>query len=91
MEKIDWTFKTWLHRFVSVDLPIGDLARDVENDPDFPDEDRLSVLLEHLDEKRVKADVKETLCDAWNFYKASTCEVGTLDELIRRRGSPHQS
>ena len=68
---IPWTFKNWIACFEKVDLPIGDLARDVAGDDDFPD-DNVFEILDHLFSKGACDEARETLLDAWNFYKAST-------------------
>ena len=39
--------------------------------------------IEYFRDKGMKADVVETFADAWNYYKASTGDVGTLAEPIK--------
>ena len=77
---IPWTFSTWLANFAGVDLPIGDLARDVAGDDDFPDSDNVFDMADHLISKKnsyeASAAVREALLDAWNYFKASTHPVG---------------
>lgn len=71
MAVIPWTFKTWLAKFEGVDLPIGDLARDVAKDSNFPGEDAFEFILEYLTYKRADTRVIETFCIVWNFYLVS--------------------
>ena len=35
--KSNMTFKTWIMRYKNKDNPMGDLARDIADDQDFPD------------------------------------------------------
>lgn len=67
-----WTFKNWIAEFKGVDLPIGDLAKDISDDADFPDEDYLDEIFEHLYSKaRNNPAVLEVFTHAWNFYQAT--------------------
>lgn len=66
-----WTFKTWISNFKDVNLPIGDLAEDIINDPDFPNSDYFAEIYEHLHSKGTKEIVIETFVSAWNYYLAS--------------------
>lgn len=70
--QIPWTFKTWLAEFKGVDLPIGDFAEYVSNEPDFPVEDSFGIIHEYLCETKADIKVIETFAIVWNFYWAST-------------------
>jgi uncharacterized protein YozE (UPF0346 family) len=69
--EIPWTFKTWISEFKDVDLPIGDLARDISRDSDFPDEDSFGIIHKHLINKNADTIVLETFSTVWNFYLSS--------------------
>lgn len=43
------TFKEWLLKFKGVDLPIGDIAAEVELDEDFPNTKDYEILREYLE------------------------------------------
>lgn len=67
-----WTFQKWISNFTNVELPIGDLARDIVNDKDFPGGDYFEEILEHiLNKSRNQLHIVETFCVAWNYYLAS--------------------
>ncbi len=72
MNQIPWNFKTWIANFESVDLPIGDLARDIVKYEDFPEEDYFGELLDYISQK-CKCDplVIETFVLSWGYYLAS--------------------
>lgn len=42
------TFKKWLQQFIKEDNPIGDLARDNEQDPTFPDTNSYNEMYDYL-------------------------------------------
>lgn len=78
-ELIPWTFKTWIVNFVSVDLPIGDLAQDIASDKDFPEEDDYGEICEHISTKcKRDSAILETFALAWGYYVASTAPSGPL-------------
>jgi uncharacterized protein YozE (UPF0346 family) len=58
------TFKEWLGYFKEVDLPIGDLARDVYNDDNFPDSNDPDVLHDYL----LSTVAIDTFEDAFCYY-----------------------
>lgn len=70
-EEIPWTFKTWIANFQGVDLPIGDLANDINGDDDFPDDDDFSDIYDHLMVKHCSREALETFVIVWNFYLIS--------------------
>ena len=39
-----WKFKTWIMRYKDKDNPMGDLARDIADDRDFPDSTDLTKI-----------------------------------------------
>ena len=42
------TYKAWLLKFIDVDLPIGDIAKDVALDKDFPNTKDYDSIYEYL-------------------------------------------
>lgn len=68
-----WAFKKWLANFEQVDLPIGDLAKDVAADKSFPDSDNKDEILSYLQSSSVHASLAalETFETVWDFYQAS--------------------
>lgn len=77
---IPWTFKTWIANFKDVDLPIGDLARDILSNPDFPEEDDFGYIHEYLISKNFGSNVIETFSTVWCFYCASN-HLSHLEKL----------
>ena len=74
--EIPWTFKSWIANFKAVDLPIGDLARDVDRDPEFPESDDFSEIAAHvLRHWGADGPVLSVLAEAWSYYLASTRET----------------
>ena len=72
-EEIDWTFKSWIENFKDVDLPIGDLAKDILADDDFPEDDTFYDILEYIARKsHYDHVIIDTFRTAWNFYVATT-------------------
>lgn len=73
MSCIPWTFKSWLLRFDGVDLPIGDLAKDICSDEYFPkDADDFDEIYDYLRSKTTNYDVLDTFLIVWQFYRSST-------------------
>lgn len=68
---IPWTFQTWIENFRDVDLPIGDLARDIAEDPEFPIEDSFAIIHEYICGKAKHPSIIETFVLVWNFYQVS--------------------
>lgn len=65
-----WTFKTWLACFKDVDLPIGDLARDIERDAESPDTEDFDRLRYYFSSKG--KHVLDAFIPVWDFYQSST-------------------
>lgn len=66
-----WTFKTWLANFIDVDLPIGDLAKDVQRTKDFPDSEDYDTIYKFIRSKTRDRDVLECFNEVWKFYQAT--------------------
>lgn len=72
VKQIPWTFKTWLANFKGVDLPIGDLADNFLEDPNFPDSDDYYALRRFILEKKYDEAVLDAFRVSWKFYKLSS-------------------
>lgn len=73
-QKIPWTFESWISRFENVDLPIGDLAKDIASDENFPTLGNFETIYEYISLVSKNVVIIETFCLAWNFFIASTRE-----------------
>lgn len=67
------SFRQWIIKTnLRTDAPIGDLARDVSSDPNFPKgENRLRKLHSYLKWNNACKEALDTLCYAWKEYKRS--------------------
>jgi len=64
-------FKSWLLKFKSVDLAIGDLANDVASDNAFPSNIRSkSDLVDYLDRKHASYQAIDVAKDVYDFFEA---------------------
>lgn len=64
------TFNEWIRGFIDFEAPIGDLAREIKNDKEFP-EDSFNFLeiLDYLrEERRVDEIVIGAFLNAWYLY-----------------------
>lgn len=76
-------FSEWLERHERRDTPIGDLARDVKRDRDWPkNEDNLDRLIEHLQRKNACEEAIGVLYRAWSDWSLS--EMDALPQKRRR-------
>ncbi|MEU2507661.1 YozE family protein [Streptomyces sp. NPDC007863] len=66
------SFTTWLKSHVKDDNAIGDLARDVAMDPDWPSGKQLKGQREYLEGRGAISAAVETLERAWDLYRAET-------------------
>ena len=72
MYETEWTFKTWIKKFENVDLPIGDLAKAVKSDKNFPDSEDYTTINNYLISKSHNdIHVLNTFRTVWNFYISS--------------------
>ena len=71
MSQYDPSFKEWLTKFKNVDANLGDLARDVLRDCDFPDGSNKDVLLSYIRRRTSSLVVHRTLCAALDLYHAA--------------------
>ncbi|MFD6027003.1 YozE family protein [Streptomyces griseoluteus] len=64
------TFTAWLMTHADQRTAIGDLARDVSSDPDWPSRKGRQGLLDYLEERGAIDAAIETLERAWSQYEA---------------------
>ena len=67
------SFRTWLvANHAAEQTPIGDLAREVRDDDEWPDDHQFESLreyLEYLDSQDASNDALDLLEQAWDQYK----------------------
>lgn len=63
-----YRFKEWLAFFISVDLPIGDLAKDVAKDKNFPDVQDRQKIYDYMKNTNASRAALDTFEDVWKFY-----------------------
>lgn len=64
-------FKTWVDHFKDVDRPIGDLAKDINRDVNFPDANDRKTIRDYLEKKLTftsRPNVLEAFDNAWSYY-----------------------
>lgn len=64
------TFTDWLSRHVKRDSPLGDLARDVSNDREFPTSNSKEDIESHLRRNNACCEAIDTFSRAWTSYQA---------------------
>ncbi|MEU9710772.1 YozE family protein [Streptomyces sp. NPDC047967] len=64
------SFAAWLRTHKKDQTAIGDLAREVAADPDWPSRRQLSGQREYLEERGAIPAAVETLERAWELYEA---------------------
>jgi uncharacterized protein YozE (UPF0346 family) len=62
------TFKTWIEKYKSDDSPIGDLARDILSDSNFPESNDLETLIKYVTDLGCCNQVPFLLKEASNLY-----------------------
>lgn len=61
----------WLLKFINVDLPIGDLAKDIRDDPTFPKKiSSLHDLTEYLNKRHASNAAIEVAINSYKAYKS---------------------
>lgn len=63
------SFKTWIRQFESEDSYIGDLAKDMRRDKEFPVTRDWRSMLRHLENKHACREAKEAFVSAYGIYK----------------------
>lgn len=64
------TFYTWLKQFRDYDTPLGDLSRDVLDDPEFPRTKKYDIMVQYLKSKDVPNKVLTVLESSFSNYQA---------------------
>jgi uncharacterized protein YozE (UPF0346 family) len=68
-----WSFKTWISEFACVNLFVGEVARMIRDDPDFPKEDDVADIFAYMGQKyKFEISTMEHLANMWSFYRLST-------------------
>jgi len=62
-------FKTWIRKFEEADTARGDLARDIDCDPEFPRKNNKDIIRTHLEDMGACDNALRTFEDAWFSYK----------------------
>jgi uncharacterized protein YozE (UPF0346 family) len=66
----DFPFIEWLKHFEGIDRPIGDLAKDILPDPNFPKTNKPKDIRDYLTyEKKADHKVIEVFNDVWKAYR----------------------
>lgn len=65
------SFKTWIKQFREVDAPIGDLARDIKGDKEFPLSTKKEEMYDYLHRKQACAEAKEAFEEAFSKYQSA--------------------
>lgn len=63
------TFQNFMARFREVDLPIGDLARDMQDDPNFPESKSAAEIRTHLEQSGACDAALATFDNAFKYYQ----------------------
>ena len=74
MEGVDrmLTYKEWLLKFKDVDLPIGDLAKDVAEDPNFPNSKDRDINFDYLESRNAANVVISVFERTFDFYESDS-------------------
>lgn len=76
-----YTFYGWLQKNTRRNDPIGDLAKDVRRDTDFPrDSTDVEWMHYHLSAKMACPEAHAALDDAWALYVAEKSVIFFLDK-----------
>ena len=63
-------FAKWIMRYKEDNSPIGDLARDISDDKDFPKTKSKKKILEYLESKDACDGAISAFISAWEAYTA---------------------
>lgn len=66
------TFKEWIIKFKDVNLPIGDLAKDINSDKHFPNTKDHDLMIEYLERSNAYHLAIETFERSYRFYLEDT-------------------
>jgi uncharacterized protein YozE (UPF0346 family) len=62
------TYKTWMLELLDYDNPVGDLARDIDQDINFPNTDDFDEVKNYLTRRGATYDVMQLLEETWSKY-----------------------
>ena len=68
------TFKAWLLKFIDVDLPIGDIAKEVAIDENFPNVKDYETISEYLESNFTSDSFMRVFEYSYKMYYESTQE-----------------
>nr|WP_304364513.1 sterile alpha motif-like domain-containing protein [Methanosarcina sp. KYL-1] len=72
-------YKDWIKKFENESSPIGDLARDIIHDKNFPKSKSKSYILRYLYNKPACKDAIDTFTKSWDLYRKENCGEGGAD------------
>lgn len=62
------SFRKWIEQFNEDDSPIGDLARDIQHDKEFPDSEDYEELTDHLKNNGACSGAKNAFKEAYKIF-----------------------
>ncbi len=62
------SFRVWIRQFIDHNNAIGDLARDINDDSNFPKKNDYNTLLVYLKDHDACDDAIQTLKESWQQY-----------------------
>jgi uncharacterized protein YozE (UPF0346 family) len=62
------TFKNWIAKYEKQGKPIGDLARDISGDKEFPETNDCEKILDYLHHNHACDNAIDTFKSAWRRY-----------------------
>lgn len=66
------TYKEWLLKFIDVDLPIGDIAKEVSIDSNFPNAKDYESIFSYLEESHTSDSFMRVFEYSYKMYFDST-------------------
>lgn len=64
-------FKTWILGFVDDISAIGDVASQINADPNFPETENYNMLIDYFDSMHASDNFLDAFESAWNLYESS--------------------
>ncbi len=65
------SFRVWTRQFIDDNNAIGDLARDIDDDSNFPKKNDYNTLLNYLKDRNACDNAIQTLKESWYQYNLS--------------------
>ena len=66
------TYKEWLLKFININLPIGDIAKEVSVDPNFPNVKDYESIFSYLEENHTSDSFMRVFEYSYKMYFDST-------------------